>query len=358
MYYIFFSVNIQAQIVSTNYSDFITMATPKTRDEYAVGWVCALPKEFTAATAMLDQRHENLPKPPNDHNTYTLGSIGKHNVVLACLPKGRYGITSAAAVVTQMIDTFPSIRIGLMVGIGGGVPPKVRLGDVVVSTPVGQFPGVVQWDFGKAKDGSFERTGAMNSPPTSLLTALAKLETEHELMGSNIQKYLDELSRKYPRLSKKYLKSDSLEDILFDADYSHVCKNTIDAVDQDEGDERCHFCDRTKATTRTSMETTVHYGLIASGNQVVKDAAFRDGLNKGLGGGVLCIEMEAAGLMNNLPCIVIRGICDYADSHKNKDWQEYAAAVAAAFAKELLEMVQPNDVNTERQISDILNQDQ
>jgi nucleoside phosphorylase len=100
----------------------------------------------------------------------------------------------------------------------------------------------------------------------------------------------------------------------------------------------------------------VHFGLIASGNQVIKDAAFRDKLNKDLGGQILCVEMEAAGLMNNFPCIVIRGVCDYADSHKNKDWQEYAAAVAAAFAKEFLEALQHSDVEGERPVKDILDQ--
>jgi nucleoside phosphorylase len=60
----------------------------------------------------------------------------------------------------------------------------------------------------------------------------------------------------------------------------------------------------------------------------------RDQLSKELGG-VLCFEMEAAGLMNVFPCVVIRGICDYADAHKHKQWQEYAAAVAAAYAKSL-----------------------
>ena len=140
-----------------------TATKPRTRKEYTVGWVCALPKEQTAATAMLDQRHADLPKPPNDHNTYTLGSIGKHNIVIACLPKGKLGTSSAATVATQMVGTFPSIKIGLMVGIGGGIPPKVRLGDVVVSTPVSQFPGVVQWDFGKAKEGgNFERNWRRN----------------------------------------------------------------------------------------------------------------------------------------------------------------------------------------------------
>lgn len=98
----------------------------------------------------------------------------------------------------------------------------------------------------------------------------------------------------------------------------------------------------------------MHYGLIASGDQVIKDAKFRDSLNKSLGGKVLCVEMEAAGLMNSFPCIVIRGICDYADSQKNKDWQEYAAAIAAAYVKELLEYVQPGDIDGQLPVKDIL----
>jgi nucleoside phosphorylase len=121
-----------------------TISEPGTHNAYTVGWVYALPKERIAATAMLDRRHADLPKPPNDPNTYTLGSVSKHNIVIACLPKGEIGNNSVVIVATWLISTFPSIKFGLMVGIGGGVPPKVRLGDVVVSIPVGQFPGVVQ----------------------------------------------------------------------------------------------------------------------------------------------------------------------------------------------------------------------
>ncbi|EWY79879.1 hypothetical protein FOYG_16944 [Fusarium oxysporum NRRL 32931] len=294
-----------------------TQITTETRNhnEYTVGWVCALPKEQTAATAMLDQRHADLPKPSNDPNTYTLGSFGSHNVVIACLPKGQIGNNPAATVAVFMVSTFPSIKFGLMVGVGGGIPPKVRLGDVVVSTPVGQFSGVVQWDFGKAEEGgSFKRTGSLNNPPISLLTALTKLETEHEMKGSRIQEYLDELKQKWPKLEPKYLR-------------------------------------------RKLRDMRVHYGLIASGNQVIKDATIRDRLTKDLGGHVLCVEMEAAGLAYNFPCIVIRRICDYADSHKNKDWQEHAAAVAAAFAKEFLQCIQPGDVDRERPVRDVLSQD-
>ncbi|KAF7551340.1 hypothetical protein G7Z17_g5100 [Cylindrodendrum hubeiense] len=354
-------------------------STELTHDNYTVGWVCALPKEQTAATAMLDQRHADLLKPSNDSNTYTLGSIGKHCIVIACLPKGEIGTNSAATVAAQMVRTFPSLKFGLMVGIGGGIPPKVRLGDVVVSTPVGQFSGVVQWDLGKANQGgNFERTGSLNYPPASLRTALTNLETKHDLEGTKIPEYLDELKQKWPKLAAKYTRSETLMDPLDAPDTSHhgpsswqatfsmFCEMILAVLGYLLGLQAFATRDRVAARAGSTMGTTVdpekrkpreirvHYGLIASGNQVIKDAAFRDKLNKDLGGHVRCVEMEAAGLMNNFPCIVIRGICDYADSRKNKDWQEYAAAVAAAFAKELLGCVQPSEVDRERTVKDIL----
>jgi nucleoside phosphorylase len=87
----------------------------------------------------------------------------------------------------------------------------------------------------------------------------------------------------------------------------------------------------------------VHYGTIASGNQVMRSAVVRDRVSTELHG-VLCFEMEAAGLMNSFPCLVIRGICDYADSHKNERWQPYAAGTAAAYAKEVLSVIPPTEV--------------
>ena len=55
---------------------------------------------------------------------------------------------------------------------------------------------------------------------------------------------------------------------------------------------------------RGNEGTVVHYGTIASGNQVMRDAAERDRVSAEFGG-VLCFEMEAAGLMNSFPCLVI-----------------------------------------------------
>ncbi|KAJ5169200.1 uncharacterized protein N7482_004794 [Penicillium canariense] len=291
-------------------------------DAYTIGWVCALPKEQTAARTMLDEEHDGLSTPLNDHNTYILGSICSHNVVIACLPT--MGTNPAATVANSMINTFPSIRFGLMVGIGGGIPSKVNLGDVVVSQPVAGYHGVVQWDMGKLeRGGRFVHTGSLNRPPNALLSASNLLKSNHEMYGSKINEYLDDIGKKFPRLALRYTRCEYLEDPLLVSD-------------------------------RTQREVRVHHGLIASGNKVIKDAQFRDSLDKAFGGHLLCVEMEAAGLMNDFPCIVIRGICDYADSGKEKTWQEFAAAVAAAYAKELLGCLQPRIVDDEYSAKAIL----
>ena len=95
-----------------------------------------------------------------------------------------------------------------------------------------------------------------------------------------------------------------------------------------------------------------HYGVIASGNQVVKDSTVRDRLRDEFD--ALCVEMEAAGLMNDFPCLVIRGICDYADIHKNDGWHAYAAMTAAAYAKEFLQYISPAQTKMERPLQDIV----
>ena len=82
---------------------------------------------------------------PNNDNIYTLGKIGEHNVVIAVLPDGEYGIASAASVAIHMLYSFPNIRLGLMVGISGGAPSRkhdIRLGDIVVSDPCDGNGGV------------------------------------------------------------------------------------------------------------------------------------------------------------------------------------------------------------------------
>jgi nucleoside phosphorylase len=311
------------------------------RDEYTVGWVCALPIELAAAAEMLDEEHDDLDQLTNDTNLYTLGSIGKHNVVIACLPAGQMGNNSAAAVAVQMKSSFHAIRFGLMVGIGGGVPSAeadIRLGDVVISQPVLGHGGVVQYDFGKTTPTGFKRTGFLNTPPTILLQAVGKLRANHYRGRSNLSEYLTTLNKQV------FAREEAGPDVLFKAAYKHVEGPTCVLCSKEEEVER---------VARKSNEVKVHYGTIASGNQVMKDGTVRDQVSKDFDG-VLCFEMEAAGLMNSFPCLVVRGICDYADSHKNKGWQPYAAGVAAACAKEVLSVIPVAEVEKIRTVDEAI----
>jgi nucleoside phosphorylase len=296
------------------------------RAEYSVGWVCALSVELAAAQEMLDEEHETPPTDAHDTNIYTCGRVGEHNVVIACLPEGQMGTNSAAAVAVQMKMTFTSTRFGLMVGIGGGVPSEesdVRLGDVVVSKPHNMHGGVVQYDLGKAILSRFERTGSLNSPPTVLLNAVTNLRAKHMRGKSRLAEYLSKLNS-----LPDFTQEAAGLDMLFNATYDH------------KGGATCSQCSQSYSVLREPrrQDVVVHYGTIASGNQVMRSAVERDRASKELGG-VLCFEMEAAGLMDTFPCLVIRGICDYANSHKNKRWQAYAAATAAACAKEVLSVI-------------------
>ncbi|KAN0070390.1 hypothetical protein V8E54_011259 [Elaphomyces granulatus] len=308
-------------------------ATMLSHEDYKVGWVCALPLEMTAAKGMLDETHSNLSQPTTDDNAYTLGKISGHNVVIACLPSGVYGTTSAAVVVSKMNSTFPRIRFGLMVGIGGGVPcngTDIRLGDVVVSKPTGSYSGVVQYDRGKVTSGGrFKLSGTLNQPPQVLLTSIARLEAD-QMSGKNhsIVKILSETQEQIHDAAI-FACPGQEQDQLFHSTYDHM-----------ESEDTCVNCDKQQLVhreQRPSKEPEIHYGLIASGNQVMKDGQTRD--NPAREHGIICFEMEAAGLMNQLPCLVIRGICDYSDSHKNKIWQGYAAQTAASYGKMLLSVV-------------------
>jgi nucleoside phosphorylase len=267
------------------------------REDYTVGWVCALAIELAAAQEMPDDEHDSPPCDAHDTNIYSCGRIGEHNVVIACLPEGQIGTNSAAAVAMQMKSAFASIRFGLMVGIGGGVPSEeadVRLGDVVVSKPYKVHGGVVQYDMDKAIPGGLERTGFLATPPTILLNAAANLPAKHIRGRSQLLEHLAKLDR-----LSEFAREAAGEDVLFKAEYNH------------EGGATCKNCIKDFAISRAVRRqgVVVHHGTIASGNRVMKDATQRNRVSQELGG-VLCFEMEAAGLMNSFPCLVIHGICD------------------------------------------------
>lgn len=322
--------------------------------KYTVGWICAVTTEFVAARALFDEKHDQLETiADNDNNNYALGRIGKHNVVMAALPKSEYGTTSAATVARDMLRSFPNIRVGLMVGIGGGVPSAkhdIRLGDVVVSARSNGKGGVFQYDYGKAiQEHPFVTTGSLNQPPQLLLTALSALEAEYELEGHQLSAHIDRALEQWPRLRQKYSRPPSDSDRLYRSDIMHP--DSSDECGDVCSNDLAYLVDR-KERGEQEDDPAIHYGLVASANQLMKDALARDKLAASMD--VLCFEMEAAGLMNHFPCLVIRGICDYSDSHKNKEWQGFAAMMAAAYAKDLLRQIPPSKVEAEKPISEVL----
>ncbi|KAL4867977.1 nucleoside phosphorylase domain-containing protein [Aspergillus spectabilis] len=236
-------------------------------NKYTIAWLCALTDELVAAKSMLDLEHDSrLGEVFNDPNKHTLGCIGRHNIVICCLPKGIYGTDAASSAVT--------------IGIGGAVLSTrhdIRIGDVAVSVPGNGLGGVLQHDFGKHLEDRFLHTRSLNKPPAVLLNAVSEVAAHHLLSPLG------------PRVNPE-----------------------------------------------------AHYGLIDSGNQVIRNPAMRDWLAQIPD--VICVEMEAAGVMDILPCLVIRGISDFADASKDDRWKRYAAATAAAYAKELLNEVPQQDV--------------
>jgi len=310
--------------------------SPKSYEEYTVAVVCAIEFEMSAIRYMLDLEH-SLPTKEGDSNIYVLGELNGHNVVLACLP-GNQGKGSAAIVATNMARTFPSIKWRFLVGIGGGVPSDkhdIRLGDVVVSMPEGQYGGVVQYDLGKDADDGFIPKGFLSPPPPLLRSAVVKMRSDHLVSENKIEEFLSAMLQRGRRLSI-YQRPSTRHDVLFEAGYPHDSKNFT-----------CETCDRQKSVHRPCREfegPEIHYGLIASGDRVMRSAVKRNELIRDVGD-ILYFEMEAAGLMTKFSCIVIRGISDYADSHKNDAWQHFAAAAAAACTKELLSYLDPEVVS-------------
>ncbi|UKZ89842.1 uncharacterized protein TrAFT101_004883 [Trichoderma asperellum] len=327
------------------------MSDPK---NYTVGWICALSTEQIAAAEFLDAEHESLEDQPlNDTNSYILGSIGKHNVVIAVLPLDQ-GTASAANVATNLLRTFPNIRVGLLVGIGGGAPSKkhdIRLGDVVVSAPSGGDGGIFQYDFGKTiQEGAFQRTGHLNKPPPVLRSAAATLLTKYRRHGHQFKKDIDGILERNKRLINEFRRPEASSDMLF---LPNVVHKEGECAAECVTEDKSGVVSRRKRAEHEN-DPAIHYGVIASANQVMKDALIRDKLSAEKD--VLCFEMEAAGLMDSFPCLVIRGICDYSDSHKNDEWQGFAAMVAAAYAKDLLGLILPSKIEAEQKISEAIAQ--
>ncbi|KFA60077.1 hypothetical protein S40285_09261 [Stachybotrys chlorohalonatus IBT 40285] len=319
------------------------------RTDYHVAWIAPVSDlELLPSRLMLDEEHD----PPDydtayDDNIYTYGTLAGHNVVIATCPPGLTGNVNAGRVTGPMFKTFTSLRMALLVGIGGGIPrvhepddpiENVHVGDVVVGWAGDGGPACVYYDLGRWHvDGQFEILGTIDKPDRVLLNALGKLASDHEMNRSTFQDHRERLL--IQRHRRKFTYPGLHRDLLFQATYQHGGQHN----------DKCASCDATQLVDRPArMEEDAasfifHQGRIATGNAVVRDGKRRDQIRDQCSG-ALCIEMEAAGVDASRPCLVVRGISDYADSHKSDVWRLYAAGNAAVFARELLSKIPPSKV--------------
>jgi nucleoside phosphorylase len=299
---------------------------PKGNADYTVAWIATLPLEMAAARMMLDETHDWLPTRCESKMQFIRGSIENHNIVVVCL--GRFGDPPLDVAVAELRRYFPCIQLGLSVGIGGGIPTRnadIRLGDVVVGT------SHIDLDFGRRFDGKFRaqvrRAEVDRAQSQAVDAALANVKANHKIGHRAFTRYLSSIVHGAP---DRVFSHPDEEDCLFAAAYTHVSSLSS-----------CDICDKSHTVSRVARqhaEPVVHYGRIASSNRVLKDAITRYMLAYEFADelAVFCADMEATGLTELFPSLVIRGICDYANSHKNKNWKGYAAAAAAAHTKELL----------------------
>ncbi|CRG89802.1 Nuclear pore complex protein Nup205 [Talaromyces islandicus] len=335
---------------------------PKNRSEFTVAIFCALPLEADAVRDLFEEgwgEGENYGKAAGDANTYTLGRILHHNVVLVHL--GGMGKGAASRASSSILSSYPEIKLGLVVGVCGGVPSysgcedDLILGDVIISD------GIVQYDFGRQFPDTFSaREGVVSRPPLSIRTMLAKLKGVHvqKRVEKTISQSLKTLQNKPTFKKGRYPGID--KDELYQSTYQHKhqqpteCK--ICGVSEEGGADR--VCEEARTMTcqqlrcqkdflvsrRRLQEASakgcvpnpkIHIGPIGSGDTAMNSGQHRDGISAQHN--LIAFEMEGLGVWDTLPCLVIKGVCGYADSHKNKDWQHYAAVTAAICMKAILQ---------------------
>ncbi|KAM3487753.1 hypothetical protein MY3957_008950 [Beauveria namnaoensis] len=301
---------------------------------YTVAWIAPLEIEARAAACMLDHEHDGrFSMQRGDDYIYQAGEVCGHNVIIATLPAGQeYGTGSAAALASQVKKFFPNIWFGLLVGVAAGLPSltgplirDIRLGDVLVALPEGDSAGLVAYDLGK-------ETGSDGFQLLRGGDALAVTETV-------VRAAIGSIKRRAPNDANLILPY-----------YDKIKNQEHDGgtfADPGQGTDRLYGTDEAGRPAIQRREprpderrTRIWYGPIGSGEKLMKNASRRNKLRDRYN--IIGLEMEAAGTMNRIPVGVIRGVCDYGDEHKNKDWQPYAAAMAAAYAKAVLAQIGPS----------------
>ncbi|KAJ6781678.1 hypothetical protein PWT90_07758 [Aphanocladium album] len=302
--------------------------------KYAIAWIAPLEIEARAAACMLDRKHVGrFPMQRGDDYVYMAGEMCGHNVVIATLPAGQeYGNGAAAALASQVKKFFPNFWFGLLVGVAAGLPrltgrsPRdIRLGDVLVALPEGDSAGLIAYDLGKetSSDGFQLLRGGhvLAVTETVVRAAIGSIKAQAPDDTDLILPYYNEIKNKQ-HSSGTFADPGQDTDRFYGDDESG--RPTIQAREPRPNEQR----------------TRIWYGPIGSGDKLMKNALKRNELRDRYN--MIGLEMEAAGTMNRIPVGVIRGVCDYGDEHKNKEWQPYAAAMAAAYGKAVLAQIGPS----------------
>lgn len=333
---------------------------PRTRNEFYVGIICALPLEAEFVEFMLDKCWENegmrYGKAAGDQNAYTMGVIGGHNVVLAYMPG--MGSSSAAVVAAGLRSSFPQIKLALVVGICGATPihtitkEEIFLGDCIIST------AVIQYDFGRQYPGGFSRKKSVEdslgraSPEIRALNQKLTTPLNRKRVIKQLGYYLTALQSGAPKATYP----GESRDRLYEPSYIHghkspnetceKCLMDIGTCSRDCDELKCdlnHLSTRKRFHAKEAINSSdapghlpaIHFGRFGSANTVMKSGTDRDRIAKT--DEIIAFEMEGAGVWDQFSTVVIKAVCDYADSHKNKEWQIYAAASAAACMKAFLD---------------------
>ncbi|KAF3480192.1 ankyrin repeat domain-containing protein [Arthroderma uncinatum] len=316
------------------------------REAYTVGWICSFGVEYTALIA-LDEEHMNPEGIPDyGSNGYKMGRIHTHNVVIAPSGFGEYGryggehdVIPTLRDVENMLRAFPNISIRLVVGIGGGMPsPRhdIRLGDVVVSDMASYYgesapnPDIYSYDI-------------FSEPKSLLRTALDKIRGKYAAEGPQIEEKIRPLLRRTPWFQHLQHRPGPASDRLYKATVRHPIGGLSCA--EACGDDPSKLVNR-RERTRKDYKSAVHYGDIIVINEPIKDAFLREQL--AAKSNALSYMMGEDTLTGILPCVVIQGICDYSDSHRNERWQGYAAMAAAVYARDLICLLPSGQAKVER----------
>lgn len=296
-------------------------------------------------------------KAQNDPNSYITGRIGRHDVVLALLLN--MGKASSSGAAAALRSSYTGLKLAVLAGVCGGVPgsdgeaDEMILGDVIISRSVIQFDLGRQYpDKFSRKDTIHDNLGRSNLDIRSFL-AIYESDFERARLENGRADVLKKVQQKAveQRRRTRYRRPPPSEDCLFQSTYLHLHQNWKEAGCGSSDSGGCDAaartscrelgCDQRNLVTRDRLadnETQVpriFIGNVASGDTVMKSGDHRDNLARQ--NDIIAFEMEGAGIWDQIPCVIVKGICDYADSHKNKKWQPYAALAAASATRALLE---------------------